>query len=493
MTERAELAGLIERLDAVPVLCIGDLMLDRFVYGTVDRISPEAPIPILRIAHESAMLGGAGNVVRNLVALGAKAVFVSVVGDDRPGREVTGLIAESAEIEPYISVERGRTTTIKTRYIAGGQQLLRADQEMLDPISATVLDDLARVAVADVADTGAVILSDYGKGVLSPDLMAKVVAACRKAGKPVVVDPKGADFARYRGAGVLTPNRAELSAATGRPVDTEEQIVAAARSLIEAHGFGAILVTRGPEGMTLVRAEGATLHLPAEAREVYDVSGAGDTVVAALAAALAAGLDLEDAARIANAAAGIVVGKIGTAVASADEVYGVLHAQEVLRGEDKVVTLNEAIARVGAWRAKGETVGFTNGVFDLLHPGHVSLLRQASGACDRLVVGLNSDASVRRLKGESRPVQGEAARAAVLASMTGVDLVVVFTEDTPEKLIRAIRPDVLVKGADYSVATVVGADFVQGYGGTVLLADLIDGHSTTATIRRLSGEESGRT
>jgi D-beta-D-heptose 7-phosphate kinase/D-beta-D-heptose 1-phosphate adenosyltransferase len=245
--------------------------------------------------------------------------------------------------------------------------------------------------------------------------------------------------------------------------------------------------------MTLVRAEGATLHLPAEAREVYDVSGAGDTVVAALAAALAAGLDLEDAARIANAAAGIVVGKIGTAVASADEVYGVLHAQEVLRGEDKVVTLNEAIARVGAWRAKGETVGFTNGVFDLLHPGHVSLLRQASGACDRLVVGLNSDASVRRLKGESRPVQGEAARAAVLASMTGVDLVVVFTEDTPEKLIRAIRPDVLVKGADYSVATVVGADFVQGYGGTVLLADLIDGHSTTATIRRLSGEESGRT
>jgi D-beta-D-heptose 7-phosphate kinase/D-beta-D-heptose 1-phosphate adenosyltransferase len=207
MTERAELAGLIERLDAVPVLCIGDLMLDRFVYGTVDRISPEAPIPILRIAHESAMLGGAGNVVRNLVALGAKAVFVSVVGDDRPGREVTGLIAESAEIEPYISVERGRTTTIKTRYIAGGQQLLRADQEMLDPISATVLDDLARVAVADVADTGAVILSDYGKGVLSPDLMAKVVAACRKAGKPVVVDPKGADFARYRGAGVLTPNR----------------------------------------------------------------------------------------------------------------------------------------------------------------------------------------------------------------------------------------------------------------------------------------------
>ena len=488
MTERAELAGLVERLDGVPVLCVGDLMLDRFVYGTVERISPEAPIPILRIAHESAMLGGAGNVVRNLVALGSKAVFVSVVGDDGPGREVNGLIAGSEQIEPYVSVERGRKTTIKTRYIAGGQQLLRADLETVDPVSATVLDDLGRVAVADVAETGAAVLSDYGKGVLSPELIGGVVAACAKAGKPVVVDPKGSDFARYRGATVVTPNRAELTAATGRPAETAEEIVAGAEALIAAHGFGAVLVTRGPDGMTLVRAEGAPLHLPAEAREVYDVSGAGDTVVAALAAALAAGLDIEDAARLANAAAGIVVGKIGTAVATAEEVYGVLHAQEILRGEDKVVTLHEAIARVGAWRAKGETVAFTNGVFDLLHPGHVALLRQASNAAERLVVGLNSDASVRRLKGPDRPVQGEASRAAVIASMAGVDLVVVFAEDTPEKLIRAIRPDVLVKGADYSVATVVGAEFVQGYGGAVLLADLVDGHSTTATIRRLSGE-----
>jgi len=371
---------------------------------------------------------------------------------------------------------------VKTRYLAGGQQLLRADRESVAAISDRSADDV--IANADIQ--GALVLSDYGKGVLRPDIVAKLIAAAARRNVPVIVDPKGDDFTRYRGATVITPNRKELAVATRLPVENEAEIVTAARAVRTAAGIANVLVTRGRDGMTLLRDDGSVHHLPAEAREVFDVSGAGDTVVATVAAALAAGIPIAEAAQLANVAAGIVVGKVGTAVAYPDDMLASLHRQDLSQAESKLASLEQIVERARRWRRQGLAVGFTNGCFDLLHAGHVALLAQARRACDRLVVGLNSDASVARLKGPGRPVQNEAARAVVLAALESVDAVVVFEEDTPLRLIEALRPDVLVKGADYTLERVVGGDFVTGYGGRVLLAELVPGHSTTATIARMN-------
>jgi len=473
------------------VLAVGDVMLDRFVYGTVERISPEGPIPVFRIDREVAMLGGAGNVLRNLTALGVVCGFVAVVGDDAAGAEIQELAAREAGAGCDLVVRAERATTIKERYVAAGQQLLRADRERTDPLSAAARDALEaawrRALTADPAP-GAVVISDYGKGALEAAALGRLIAAARERGVPVVVDPKGRDYTVYRGASVVTPNRRELREATGLATGDDAAVAAACQALIERAGVGAVLATRSERGLSLVAADGTVRHLPAAAREVFDVSGAGDTVAAVVAAALAAGADLETAAQLSNVAAGVVVGKLGTAVAHPREILRALHASDLLEAEVKLVDLEGAQAQAARWRQSGFRIGFTNGCFDLLHPGHVSLLRQARAACDRLVVGLNSDASVRRLKGPGRPVQGEAARAAVLASMASVDLLVVFAEDTPLKLIEALRPDVLVKGADYSRDQVVGAEIVEGYGGEVLLAELAPGHSTTATIRRLADD-----
>ncbi len=481
--ETADLTDAIRRLARTSVLVVGDAMLDRYVYGVVNRISPEAPIPILSVERDVAMPGGSGNVVRNLTALGAAVAFVSVVGDDQAGSDLTGLIGGQPNVEPWLLVQGGRTTTTKTRYVAQGQQLLRADHEIAQAIHPKLAERLLRITQDALTATTVTVLSDYNKGVLSGDVPARIIAAAKAANRRVVVDPKGRDYGRYAGADVITPNRRELAEATGMPVDTEAALVAAAQSLQTAHGFGAVLVTRAEDGMTLITADGAPHHFPAEAAEVYDVSGAGDTVVATLAAGLAAGLDLPIAVRLANIAAGIVVGKVGTAVARESDLLAALSPQGgALR---KVVTREQAAEQVERWRQRGWRTGFTNGCFDLLHPGHIHLLEQARSQCDRLVVGLNSDASVRRLKGASRPVQSEAARAAVLGSVAAVDLVCVYDEDTPEETLHALRPDLLVKGSDYTIGTVVGADFVQSYGGQVLLADLLAGYSTTATVQRL--------
>jgi D-beta-D-heptose 7-phosphate kinase/D-beta-D-heptose 1-phosphate adenosyltransferase len=493
--ERSTIAALVGRLAQARVVCVGDAMLDRFVLGSVDRVSPEAPIPVLRVEREQAMLGGAANVVRNLSALGAAARFVGVIGDDAAGAEVMTQLAEQPGAEPSLVISPGRRTTIKERFVAGMQQLLRADREATEPLSAeaegALISHIGKVE-------GALALSDYGKGVLSDAVLKGAIAAA--SGRPIVVDPKGADFRRYRGATVVTPNRKELALATSMPVDTDRNVMAAARRITETCGIANVLVTLSEHGMMLVPGrnaqggdarggdarDGAPTHLPAEAREVFDVSGAGDTVVAALAASLSVGAPLLEAARLANVAAGIAVGKLGTAVVYPDEILHALHAQELMGGEAKVLGLGAALDRIQQWRRKGQKIGFTNGCFDLLHPGHVSLLAQSRAACDRLVVGLNSDASVRRLKGKDRPVQPEAARAVVLASLQSVDLVVVFDEDTPIEIIRAVKPDLLVKGADYTVETVVGADAVQAHGGKVLLADILPGHSTSATIKKLA-------
>ncbi|MFC4237828.1 D-glycero-beta-D-manno-heptose-7-phosphate kinase [Thalassospira xianhensis] len=486
MTDLSHLAQLVEQLPNAKVLCIGDVMLDRFVYGSVTRISPEAPIPIIRVERESAMLGGAGNVTRNATALGASVRFLSLVGDDLPGREVMEYVANDKGVEPYIQIERNRPTTIKTRYIAGGQQLLRSDNETTAILAAATISNLSALAAQLAPDVSAIVLSDYGKGVLHGDVVAATIAAARKAGKPVIVDPKGTDYSIYRGATVVTPNRAEAQAATGIDIQSDEDAIAAATKIITECGIENVLLTRSQDGMTLVTSKGEATHLPTEAREVFDVSGAGDTVVACLASAIAGGASLSDAARIANVAAGIVVGKIGTAVVYPDELISVLHHHDLMIGEAKLMPLDRMVDRVERWRRKGYKVGFTNGCFDLLHPGHLSLLQQARSNCDRLIVGLNSDASVKRLKGEARPVQSEAARAAVLGSLETISGVVIFGEDTPITVIEALKPDILVKGADYTIDKVVGADIVQGYGGKVVLANLADGFSTTSTIARIN-------
>lgn len=480
----ADLGVHIKRLSRASVLVVGDLMLDRYVYGTVSRISPEAPVPILTVTREAAMPGGAGNVLRNLAALDASAAFISVVGDDQAGSDLTGLIGGQERVEPWLLVESGRVTTLKTRYLAQGQHLIRADREETYPLPAKLSARLIKIALDAMAATSVTVLSDYNKGVLTAEVCIALIEGAKKLGRMVIVDPKGQNYNRYRGAHLVTPNRKELAETTNMPVDTEAEIIAAAQTLRRDYDFGAVLVTRSEDGMSLITAE-SVHHYPGAAREVFDVSGAGDTVVATLAASLAAQVPLTEAAQLANIAAGIVVGKVGTAVIHQADLTSAI--APVTGALQKVVTPAAAAEAAERWRLRGYKVGFTNGCFDLLHPGHVHLLEQCRAMCDRLIVAINADHSVKRLKGPSRPAQSEAARAAVLASLASVDLVCLFEEDTPLNLIRQIKPDLLIKGADYTRATVVGADLVESWGGSVALAELLPGHSTTATLARLRG------
>jgi D-beta-D-heptose 7-phosphate kinase/D-beta-D-heptose 1-phosphate adenosyltransferase len=485
MTDNRDLIPLIERLQDARVLCIGDVMLDHYIYGQVERVSPEAPIPVLNIERELKTLGGAGNVLRNLAALGVKASFISVVGNDDAGREISRLLEAQEGAEVHVLVQPARTTTVKTRYVAANQQLLRADRETAAPLDPYCREDLLRLARKLVSDQSVVVVSDYAKGVLTEGVALEIIRAARESGVRVVVDPKGGDPIRYRGADLLKPNRRELAHATGMPVGSECEIITAARALIERCGFGGVLASLGQEGMILVEPDGRVYAQRAAVREVYDVSGAGDTVVATLGAALGTGINTVDGARLANIAAGIVVGKVGTAVVYPSELAAWIDGKD-LYATEKVVPRLHALDQVERWRRQGLRVGFTNGCFDLLHPGHVSLLRQAKAACDRLVVGLNSDASAARLKGPTRPVQTQTARATVLASLAAVDLIVIFDEDTPLSLIHLMRPDLLVKGADYRLEEVVGADIVKAGGGEVMLAEVTPGYSTSATIARFA-------
>lgn len=472
-------------LSGASVLVVGDLMLDRFVYGDVDRISPEAPIPILRVRRESDMLGGAGNVVRNISDLGGTASLVAVIGTDSAGTRVRSLLTQSDVPTDTLVSTKNRRTGIKTRYLAGAQQLMRADHETVEPVTPTGARKIITAAKRSMESCGAVILSDYGKGVLVPDVIEAIIKQAYAKGIPVIVDPKGRDYGRYRGATLITPNRAELAEAVGHPIAGESAIVDAAQSLVIACDLNAVLVTRSQDGMTLVSAGGHVTHLPAEAQEVFDVSGAGDTVAATMATAMAGGASMVDAARLANVAAGIVVARVGTATARADDIVDALHHQRPGAAESKLCTTKQMMDRVASWRQQGFRIGFTNGCFDLLHPGHVAVLQQARNACDRLIVAINTDRSVRALKGPGRPVQNERSRATVLSSLSAVDAVTLFGARTPLKLIRAIKPDVLIKGADYTVDTVVGADVVIRNGGDVFLVPLEAGYSTTQTLEKL--------
>jgi D-beta-D-heptose 7-phosphate kinase/D-beta-D-heptose 1-phosphate adenosyltransferase len=486
----AHLRELVHRLAGVTVVCVGDLMLDRFVHGTVERISPEAPIPVLRISHEVEMPGGVGNVAANLVALGARVRLHAVTGDDSDGRCVTGLISNLAECEASLLTDPARPTTVKTRCVGQHQQMLRIDRESSEPLTSALAAELALAVTQSLQKGQVLLISDYRKGVVTTELVAALLSAAEARGIPVLVDPKGRDYGTYRGAALVTPNRGELAQASGLPVHDDAAVATACRALLAAHGFDAVLATRSEEGMTLVTAGGEITHIRASAREVFDVAGAGDTVLATLAACVAAGAPLGLAARLANRAAGIVVAKAGTATPSREELLEQLRDDEVRVFENRIADGARAQRLVADWQARGLRVGFTNGCFDLLHPGHVALLASARSHCDRLVIGLNSDASVNRLKGPGRPVQGELARATVLASLTSPDLVVVFEEDTPRELIARLRPDVLMKGADYSLDQVVGRDLVEAWGGEVKLLELVPGHSTTRLVERLQARVS---
>jgi D-beta-D-heptose 7-phosphate kinase / D-beta-D-heptose 1-phosphate adenosyltransferase len=491
MTAINPLLDRIELFAGRTILVLGDVMLDAYVYGHVERVSPEAPIPVLRIDSRREMLGGAGNVARNIAALGARAILIGVAGRDEAGQAIeTELVAAGGGlIEGRLVIDDARPTTRKTRFVSGSQQLLRVDEEVSRPVEGTVAEAVLARFSAALAESDIVILSDYSKGVLSDAVLAPAIAAAHAAGKRVVADPKSRDFTRYRQVDVLKPNRLEITQATGIDCRDDAATEAAGRAALAMAEAGAVIVTRGAHGVSIIPQNGPALHLPTLARAVFDVSGAGDTLVSCLAVALAAGADLAEATSLANAAAGIVVGKAGTASVSPTELAQGLHLGALIETDRKVAPLTAALDQVARWRAAGLRVGFTNGCFDLIHPGHVRLLGQARAACDRLIVGLNTDASVKRLKGPERPIQNEVARATVMASIGTVDLVVLFAEDTPLAMIEALRPDVLVKGADYTVDQVVGADVVQSYGGKVVLAELEAGQSTTGTIGRIRAAE----
>ncbi|MED5602745.1 MAG: bifunctional D-glycero-beta-D-manno-heptose-7-phosphate kinase/D-glycero-beta-D-manno-heptose 1-phosphate adenylyltransferase HldE [Pseudomonadota bacterium] len=462
------------------VLVAGDVMLDRYWHGPTGRISPEAPVPVVRVTELEDRPGGAANVALNMAALGARAELVGLTGQD----EAAGILEQrlgAADVLCDFQKVAGLPTITKLRVISRQQQLLRLDFEESfhdqDPAP------FAEKVKARLAGCGALVLSDYAKGALRD--CPGLIALAREAGVPVLVDPKGSDFSRYRGATLLTPNLAEFEAVVG-PVPDEKTLLEKGQALMAELDLGALLITRSEKGMTLLRAGQTELHLPAHAREVFDVTGAGDTVISTLAVSLAAGADLAEAVVLANIAAGIVVGKLGTAVVSAPELRRAVHqaggpGRGAMTEEQLLIAIEDA-------RAEGEKIVFTNGCFDIIHAGHVGYLDSARRLGDRLVLAVNSDDSIRRLKGPGRPINSLERRMAVLAALEAVDYVVAFDTDTPEPLLEKVRPDILVKGGDYSVDQVVGADIVKRHGGRVEVLDFVENISTTHIVQKIRSE-----
>lgn len=484
MSRRIDVKTAVEALKGTKVLVVGDLMLDEYLWGRTDRVSPEAPVPIVDIAREELRLGGAGNVVNNLATLGCQVEVISVLGDDSDGEQVRALLAEKSIDLAGIVADEGRVTSRKTRIVATGQQMIRVDRESRMNVGGVVAEEILSRYIA-LLDNGvqAIILSDYGKGTLPDTLLRQFIDLARSRGIPALADPKGFDFSRYAGAAVITPNRKEASEATGRMLDCEAAIVELGAEMRRDLSLDALLITRSEQGMSLFQSDGVT-HLKAQAREVYDVSGAGDTVIAVFGAALGAELGFDAAARLANLAAGVVVGKIGTSTVTCSEILEAAN-EPPSETDRKIRNRNELGEILEKQRRSGRKVVFTNGCFDLLHVGHVKYLQAARRLGDLLVLGLNSDASIKRLKGENRPLINQEERSHILAALGCIDYVVVFDEDTPLQLLEILRPDVLVKGGDYTPETVVGRDLVESYGGRVELITFVNGKSTTGIIEKI--------
>lgn len=478
---------LADSLKSTRVLVIGDLMLDCYFWGDASRVSPEAPVPVVKIEKKTWLLGGAGNVATNLAGLGCEAVLVGITGRDASGDRLRKLIS-AANITDETVTDSLRPTTTKTRVLARRQQVVRLDEEEIHPLSADMEKRILSAAGEALSRCGAVVLSDYGKGMfLSPEFTSRLIDMGNAANVPVFVDPKETGWERYCGTTCITPNTAELEGVVGKKLDNDALLEKEAAALREKLDLEWLLVTRGAEGMGLFGKQGDPGYFAANAREVFDVSGAGDTVISTLAACVATGMSFGDAVGVSNLAAGIVVGKLGTQPVLWEELArGLSLEMGIGVPATKVAGFSSAGIVMEDWRRKGQKIVFTNGCFDLLHPGHVSLLHQARRLGDRLVVGLNTDDSIRRLKGEGRPILPEKDRAAVLSGLADVDLIVFFDEDTPLNLIDALKPDILVKGADYTIETVVGREIVESYGGKVHIVDILEGHSTTRIAEKLS-------
>ncbi len=470
----------IPNFDNARVLVVGDLMLDRYWYGNTSRISPEAPVPVVHVGESEERPGGAGNVALNISALGGHTDVLGLTGDDEAAHALAQRL-EGAGVKCHFETVAGQPTVTKLRVISRHQQLIRLDfEDAFHNIDASVLQSPYKRLLAE---SDAVVLSDYGKGTLSA--VQEFIDAARNAGKPVLVDPKGQDYSIYRGATLITPNLSEFEAVVGH-CKNDDELVSKGEALREELQLDALLITRSEKGMTLIRKGQPVLHLPTRAQEVFDVTGAGDTVISALAASLAAGLDLAEATALANLAAGVVVGKLGTASVTVPELRRAIREHDEIEGgavdEDRLVAL------VRDAQAHGEKVVMTNGCFDILHAGHVTYLEQARRLGDRLVIAVNDDASVKRLKGPERPVNSIAQRMAVLAALASVDWVVPFSEETPQRLICRVKPDVLVKGGDYKPEEIAGGECVTAEGGQVIVLDYVEGCSTTNIIDVIRGD-----
>jgi D-beta-D-heptose 7-phosphate kinase/D-beta-D-heptose 1-phosphate adenosyltransferase len=481
---RTEVEKFLNRLASIRALVIGDLMLDEYLWGKTERISPEAPVQVVDITMEDLRLGGAGNVINNLVTLGCQVHVAGVLGDGRDGELLREMLTAKQVDTVGLLYDPQRTTSRKTRILASHQQMMRIDRESRTPITPEQEARLANWVRDHAAEFDVILISDYLKGVLTEDLLQAVIAIGKERNIPVVIDPKGDDYGKYRGATLLTPNRKETEIASRIAITDEESLRLAGRTLLETLELETLIVTRSEEGISIFFRNGDEMHLPTEAREVFDVTGAGDTVLSLIGVGLACGLAIEDAARMANLAAGIAVSKLGTSTVSVEEIREV-YSHQFSEGDAKIKRRDSLARILETERQRGKTIVFTNGCFDLLHVGHVKYLQKARQLGDLLVLGLNSDDSIRRLKGPSRPLISEDERAHILAALACIDHVVVFDEDTPIELIRLLRPHILVKGGDYTPEGVVGKDLVESYGGRVALIDLVDGRSTTNIIERI--------
>ncbi len=481
--DRKQLESFLEGAAKIRALVVGDLMLDEYVWGSTDRISPEAPVPVVDVKHEDSRLGGAGNVINNLMALNCHIDVVSIVGDDDDGSSLLRILEERGVEKHGVCTHSGRVTSRKTRVFASNQQVVRIDREIRSDISVENEDYIITYVKAAISSLDVIFVSDYQKGVLTNRLLKAVIDIGREAKVPVLVDPKGGDYGKYHGASLLTPNRNEVELATGIKIKDETSLLEAGRKLRSELELEALVITRSEEGMTVFSAAGE-FTLPTVAREVYDVSGAGDTVLSLFGLGMVQKLPLESSACLANLGAGIVVGKVGTSTVSAQEL---LTASDMMAsGTDQKIQTTQSLQNILAGeRQKDKTIVFTNGCFDLLHVGHVKLLQAARKLGDLLVLGLNSDDSIRRLKGPSRPLIGQEERAHILAALNCVDYVVIFDEDTPLEVITLLHPDILVKGSDYTPEGVVGRELVESYGGRVELIHFFDGKSTTNIINKI--------
>ncbi|CAI3942291.1 ADP-heptose synthase [Commensalibacter communis] len=474
----------------VTILCIGDVMLDRFIYGSVQRISPEAPVPVLQLNDKKEMLGGAGNVTNNILSLGGKAILIGLIGQDEYAVNIKNLTQAQNITDHYLVKSQYRPTICKSRFIAANQQVIRADEESLIPLHHEEVSQLLRSIDEAISKVSAIIISDYGKGVCHPIVMKHTMQQAKLHHIPVFVDPKSSDFSLYQYATCVTPNTKEASTAVQHPLNNDQDFEQAGEALLNATQGQAILITRSEKGMTLIERGKPATTIPSRAREVFDVSGAGDTVIATLTLAYAAGYDLTEAMHIANAAAGVVVAKAGTSTTTIAEVLNELKAQDPRSFSETIspslLHPDQLLEQVKLWKKQKLVVGFTNGCFDIIHPGHIALLKNARAQCDRLIVALNTDRSIKALKGEQRPINDLTSRSQVMAAIRYVDAVVAFDEDTPFNLIHLFKPEILVKGADYQNKEVVGRDIVEQNGGKVILAELQEGFSTTNIIDKIA-------